>query len=111
MVLDHLASASQKSVSPRVESYSGFTIIPDQPQNQQLPTTRWKRCGKYLAEKAEVCPTNPVHREEMWLKAVILNPYTGASHLKRLMGAFAEHSLHNRVSTAEPGREAKCEAK
>lgn len=64
MVLDHLASASQKSVSPKVESYSGFTSIADQPQNQQLPTTRWKRCSKYLAEKAEVCLTNPVYRKK-----------------------------------------------
>jgi glutamate/tyrosine decarboxylase-like PLP-dependent enzyme len=66
---------------------------------------------QYLAEKAEVCLTNPVYRGEMWLKAVILNPYTGVSDLKRLVDVFAEHSLHNRVSTAEPGREAKCEAK
>ena len=54
---------------------------------------------QYLAEEAEVCLTNPVYRGEMWLKAVILNPYTGVSDLKRLVGAFAEHLLRDRAST------------
>ena len=59
-----------------------------------------KEMQQYLAEKAEVCLTNPLYRREMWLKAVILNPYTGVSDLKRLVDAFAEHSLRDRVSTA-----------
>lgn len=54
---------------------------------------------RYLVEEAEVCLTNPVYRGEMWLKAVILNPYTGVSELKRLVDAVAQHSLRNRVST------------
>ena len=98
-MLDHLASASQKSVSPKVESYSGFATIPDQPQNQQLPTTLEEMQQQYLAEEAEVCLTNPVYRGEMWLKAVILNPYTGVFDLKRFVDAFAEHLLRHRVST------------
>jgi hypothetical protein len=53
---------------------------------------------QYLAEEAAVCLTNPMYRGEMWLKAVILNPYTDVSDLKRLVDAFAEHS-HDRVST------------
>jgi hypothetical protein len=52
---------------------------------------------QYLAEEAAVCLTNPMYRGEMWLKAVILNPYTDVSDLKRLVDAFAEHS-HDRVS-------------
>ena len=49
MVLDHLASASQKSVSPNVETYSGFATIPDYPIETQRSSTAFHFCFDNLA--------------------------------------------------------------
>lgn len=44
-----------------------------------------------LARDAEVYVTAPQYRGESWLKTVILNPYTQASHLAKLVNTFTAH--------------------
>lgn len=44
-----------------------------------------------LARDAGVCVTTPRYRGEAWLKTVILNPYTQASHLAELVNTFTAH--------------------
>lgn len=45
-----------------------------------------------LANEAAVCVTAPVYRGETWLKSVLLNPFTAAEDLGRLVAAFSAHA-------------------
>jgi len=42
----------------------------------------------YLASEAQISLTAPFYRNQHWLKSVILNPYTAASDVDRLVHAF-----------------------
>jgi L-2,4-diaminobutyrate decarboxylase len=46
---------------------------------------------RILARDAGVCVTAPTYRGESWLKAVILNPFTTAADLGRLVDTFSFH--------------------
>ena len=44
---------------------------------------------RLLAREAGVCLTTPLYRGETWLKSVLLNPFTVAADLRRLVSVFS----------------------
>ena len=60
----------------------------------RLPESQWnhwnQQLQKHLLSEANIFLSCPLHRGQRWLKAVLLNPFTQAQDIERLLEAIAQ---------------------